>query len=413
MSSWRDRLRRLNGVAGALLSGAGLVGTLLVGAVQAGPNTAGQMAAQVAAHNERYPGIGRAATAKELAVWDIDVRPDFKGLPKGSGTVAKGMVVWESKCESCHGVFGESNQVFNPIVGGTTRDDIKTGRVARLNDAAYPARTTLMKVSSLSTLWDYINRAMPWATPKSLSVEEVYAVTAYILNMADVLPDNFTLSDQNMADVQRLLPNRNGTTTAHALWPGAGLGKTKPDVSARACMKDCAPAPVLASFLPDFARDAHGNLSEQNRAVGAQVGADTSRPGLAQVTGQVTGQIAAQAAASGATSGAAGSSAEAAPATPTKLAVRPVASGAAVAALALASKHSCTACHSLEGKLLGPSFREVAKKYAGRADGVAYLAGKIKAGGSGLWGAIPMPAQALSEAEAKTIAQWLHEGAKQ
>ena len=56
-----------------------------------------------------YPGIGRAATPAELLAWDIDVRPDFKGLPSGSGTVEQGMQVWEAKCASCHGVFGESN----------------------------------------------------------------------------------------------------------------------------------------------------------------------------------------------------------------------------------------------------------------------------------------------------------------
>ena len=324
----------------------------------------------------RYPGVGRAATAQELAAWDIDVRPDFKGLPKGSGTVARGMQVWESQCASCHGVFGESNQVFSPIVGGTTQDDIKTGRVARLNDAAYPGRTTLMKVSSLSTLWDYIHRAMPWAQPKSLPIDDVYAVTAYVLNLADVLPNDFTLSDQNMAEVQKRLPNRNGTTTDHALWPGAGIAKRRPDVKAVACMKDCAPAPVLASFLPDFARDAHGNLADQNRPVGAQVGAHTSRPGA-------------------------------------KAAAALVAPAATPAATGLAQQHSCTACHSLDGKLVGPSFREVAQKYAAEADGLAYLTGKIKAGGSGRWGAIPMPPQALSEADATAIAQWLMAGAKQ
>ncbi len=337
-----------------------------------------------------YPGVGRAATAKEIAAWDIDVRPDFKGLPKGAGTVAKGMQVWESKCASCHGVFGESNEVFSPIVGGTTQADVKSGRVARLNDPSFPGRTTLMKLSSVSTLWDYINRAMPWAQPKTLTVEEVYAVTAYILNLADVLPDDFTLSDQNIAQVQQRLPNRNGTTTAHALWPGTSLAKRKPDVLALACMKDCAPPPKLASFLPDFARDSHGNLAEQNRAVGAQHGADTSRPGLAAPALQAA-------------------------ATATPAAAAPGQKGAApnaVAAIALTRKHSCMACHGLENKLIGPSLREISNKHVGRADAVDYLAAKIKAGGSGVWGAMPMPAQALSEAEARSIAQWLAQGMK-
>ena len=209
-----------------------------------------------------YPGVGRPATPKEVAAWDIDVRPDFKGLPKGSGTVAKGQDVWEGKCASCHGVFGESNEVFSPLVGGTTKDDIKTGRVARLNDSSFPGRTTLMKVSTVSTLWDYIKRAMPWNQPKSLSDEEVYAVTAYLLNLGGVVPDSFTLSDGNIADVQKLLPNRNGVTTDHGMWPGKGMGNGgKPDVQAVACMKDCIPEPKVASFLPDFARNNHGNLA--------------------------------------------------------------------------------------------------------------------------------------------------------
>ena len=124
-----------------------------------------------AAQDSKYPGVGRAATPKEVAKWDIDVRPDFKGLPAGSGSVAKGQDVWESKCAQCHGVFGESNEVFSPLIGGTTAQDIKTGRVANLSRSDYPGRTTLMKVPTVSTLWDYINRAMPWTNPKTLSTE--------------------------------------------------------------------------------------------------------------------------------------------------------------------------------------------------------------------------------------------------
>ena len=330
-----------------------------------------------------YPGVGRGATAKEVAAWDIDVRPDFKGLPQGSGSVALGMEVWESKCASCHGIFGESNEVFSPVVGGTTQDDIKTGRVARLNDASYPGRTTLMKLSTVSTLWDYINRAMPWTQPKSLTTQEVYAVTAYILNLGNVLPDNFVLSDKNIAEVQKLLPNRNGMSTDHALWPGAALGKRAPDVKTVACMKDCGPAPALASFLPAFARDAHGNLAQQNRTVGAQHGADTSQP-----VREIVAQSPAPAPAAG-----------------------PAAVPGTAAAIALTQKHTCVACHGLDSKLVGPSFRDVAKRHAGRADGVAYLAGKIKRGGSGVWGGIPMPPQALGEADAKLIARWLADGA--
>ena len=344
-----------------------------------------------------YPGVGRAATPKELAAWDIDVRPDFKGLPKGAGSVAKGQDVWEGQCASCHGVFGEANNVFSPMVGGTTKDDIKTGHAARLNDRGFPARTTLMKVSTVSTLWDYIRRAMPWNAPKSLSTEEVYGVTAYILNMGGIVPDDFTLSDKNIADVQKLLPNRNGTTTEHALWPGPEFGKRKPDVKAVACMKDCPTELKVASFLPDFARNAHGNLAEQNRLVGSQHGADTTKPPPATLQSTV------------ATSAAVVSAATAAP-PPAKALAKTETGG--VDPIVLTQKNGCVACHGLDTKILGPAFREVAKKYEGRADAVDYLTGKIKAGGSGVWGAIPMPAQTLGDDDAKVIARWLAGGAK-
>ncbi|MEO5697353.1 MAG: c-type cytochrome [Burkholderiaceae bacterium] len=344
-----------------------------------------------------YPGLGRAATPKEITAWDIDVRPDFKGLPKGSGSVEQGMEVWESKCSSCHGIFGESNEFFSPIVGGTTKEDVQTGRVARLNDRSYPSRTTLMKVSTLSTLWDYIHRAMPWTAPKSLTPNEVFGVTAYILNMGGVLPNDFTLSDQNIAEVQKLMPNRNGMTTEHAMWPGPAFGNRKPDVQATACMKDCSTEPTVSSFLPDFARNAHGNLAEQNRLVGAQHGADTSKPPPASLQASAARQVAV---ATGATTQ-----------TPAAATTTTAADAGAAAAIALAQKHSCTACHGVENKIIGPAFRDIAKKHASRDDVVTYLTTKIKAGGSGVWGAMPMPPQTLPEEDAKAIAQWLANGA--
>ena len=339
-----------------------------------------------------FPGIGRAATAKEVAAWDIDVRADFKGLPAGSGSVAAGQDVWETKCASCHGIFGESNEVFNAVIGGTSKKDAETGRVARLTDPTFPGRTTLMKVSTVSTLWDYINRAMPWNAPKSLAVEEVYAVTAFLLNLGGVVPDDFTLSDKNIADVQKRLPNRNGKTTAHAMWPGNEFkGTARWDAQGSACMSNCAAEPRVASLLPDFARNAHGNLAEHNRPVGPLRGVDTTRPE------QARGAAAAAPAASVVAQ---------APARPAS-AADAAASGGAQAA-ALAQKHNCTACHGADRKLVGPSWADIAKKHAGKGD---YLAGKIRSGGQGVWGAIPMPAQNLPEADARTIAAWLAAGA--
>lgn len=328
-----------------------------------------------AAGQGKYPGIGRAATPAEVQAWDIDVRPDFKGLPAGAGSVAKGQVVWDTKCASCHGTFGESNEVFTPIVGGTTADDIKTGHVKALISGNYPQRTTLMKLSSLSSLWDYVNRAMPWNAPKSLSVEEVYAVVAYILNLGDILPADFVLSDANIRDVQKKLPNRNGTTQLHGLWDIKG----KADVINIACMKDCASEIKIASTLPDFARNAHGNLAEQNRIIGAARGTDTTRPAGASAVPDVVPSA--------------------------KPAAQPP------QAQTLARQKGCMTCHGVTNKIIGPGFNDVAAKYKGKGSAAIALAAKIRSGSSGAWGAIPMPPQPdLKEQEARLLAEWILAG---
>jgi cytochrome c len=347
-------------------------------------------AGSAAAAQERFPGIGRAATPAEVKAWDIDVRPDFQGLPPGSGSVARGQEVWEAKCASCHGVFGESNQVFNPLVGGTTAKDIESGRVANLRRPDYPGRTSMMKLATVSTLWDYIRRAMPWNEPKSLTTEEVYAVTAYMLNLERIVPDDFVLSERNIAEVQRRLPNRNGMHTQHALWPGRELGgRSRPDVQGSSCMRDCPVDTKPSSSLPDFARNAHGNLAAQNRLVGAQRGADTERAAPPRPAAAAAPVALAAPAAPAATAAAA------APA-------RGMAPPAAL--LAVLQKNTCTACHAPEQKLVGPSWADIAARHAGKPE---YLEGKIRAGGSGVWGAVPMPPQSIPAEDARRVADWL------
>lgn len=329
----------------------------------------------------KFMGVGRDATVKEVQAWDIDVRPDFKGLPPGSGSVQKGQDIWEAKCASCHGIFGESGEFFSPIVGGVTPKDIETGRVANLITPGYPGRTTFMKVPTISTLWDFIYRAMPWTEPKSLKPDDVYAVLAFMLNLSGIVPDNFVLNDKTIRDVQARMPNRNGMTTDHTMWPGSEFGGAKkPDTNNVACMSNCAPEPKLASFLPDFARNAHGNLAEQNRLVGAQRGADTAHPELK--VGEKS-------------------------AAPVVLTAAEQTNSDARKMNTLLQKNGCTVCHGMNNKIVGPAFSDVARKYAGKVD---YLVGKIKSGGVGVWGAIPMPAQTLSDKDAKTIAEWLAAG---
>jgi S-disulfanyl-L-cysteine oxidoreductase SoxD len=137
----------------------------------------------------------------------------------------------------------------------------------------------------------------------------------------------------------------------------------------RACMKDCAAEPRVASQLPDFARNSHGNLADQQRLVGPQRGALTDRPATVAVV-------------------------------------------APAPAVSLAQKHACTACHGVDKKIVGPGLREIAARHAGRADAVDYFTGRIRNGGAGTWGAVAMPAQALPEADARALAQWLADGAK-
>jgi cytochrome c len=339
------------------------------------------------AQDKPWSNLGRDATPAEVKAWDIDVRPDFKGLPAGAGSVAMGTNVWEDKCASCHGIFGESNEVFTPIIGGTTADDIKAGRVKGLEEgkSIVPQKTTIMKVATVSTLWDYINRAMPWNAPKSLKTDEVYGVLAYLLNLASIVPADFTLSDKNIADVQKLMPNRNGMVFYEPLWKVSGKG----DVKNVACMKNCEIDPVVHSSLPAFARDAHGNIAEQNRVVGPVRGADTDQPPPKDLKAAV-------ALAAGAT-----------------VVAAPAAASGTVDPKALLAANGCTVCHGVNSKIVGPGFNEVAAKHQGRTDLESYLAGKIKNGGVGVYGSVPMPAQAqVSDADAKSIAKWIAAGAK-
>ena len=337
-------------------------------------------AATSAAAWDRYPGIGREATPAEVKAWDIDVRPDFAGLPKGRGNVDDGITLWETHCASCHGAFGESNEVFTPLVGGTTLKDIETGRVEALVTGSFPQRTTLMKVPTVSTLFDYIQRAMPWTAPKSLKPDEVYAILAYLLNLAEVVPADFELSDENIREVQERMPNRNGMSTDHGMWPGLAAGKGgmgnggKPDVSNVACMKDCKKDVEIVSALPDYAQDAHGNLADQNRLVGQTRGKQTSSPG--ESADQVE-------------------------------------PSAGAAALALANAKGCMVCHGVANKLVGPGYNEIAQKYQAQADAEEMLVAKVKLGGQGNWGAIPMPPQAhVTDEDIRQLVQWVLQGAK-
>lgn len=315
-------------------------------------------------------GFGKPASPAQIAGWDIDVRPDGHGVKKGRGSVEQGQAIYDAKCASCHGTFGESNN-YIVIAGGVDKGDLKTGRAASLRGGEI--RTLGNKLNYATTLWDYINRAMPWTNPQSLSPDEVYAVTAYVLHLNDIVPADFVLDDQNLLTLP--MPNRNGFTTAH----GMASVKGKPDVQGSACMSDCVKGETkVTSILPEFARNVHGSIALQVRGYGPIRGIDTTRhePGK-------------------------GGAAPVAPAKP------------AVEVEALLKAKGCVACHGISNKIVGPAYRDVAAKYQGKPEAAPYLVKKMHEGGAGVWGAVPMPAQAgLSDADANAIAQWLIAGAK-
>jgi cytochrome c len=209
----------------------------------------------------------------------------------------------------------------------------------------------------------------------------VYAVVAYILNLAEVVPDDFVLTDKNIAQVQERLPNRNGTVFHAGMWSVSG----KPDVQGDGCVSNCQLAMDVRSILPDFARNAHGNLAEQNRPVGPTRGADTTQPALREPLAAATAARAVTAA--------------------------PAAEGSRGAA-ALARESNCLACHATASRMVGPSFREVADRYRGDAKAEATLATRIKSGAQGIWGAIPMPPHPnLSDDDARSLVRWILGGA--
>ncbi|MGD9804765.1 MAG: c-type cytochrome [Hyphomicrobiaceae bacterium] len=151
------------------------------------------------AHTEAAKlGIGHEATPEEIKAWDIDARPDGHGLPPGKGTVKQGEDIYQTQCATCHGEFGEGKDRWPVLAGGF--DSLTHDRPDKTIGSFWP---------EASTIFDYIKRAMPFGNAQSLTDDEIYAVTAYILNLNDVIKDqNFELNQSNLASVK--MPNRDG-----------------------------------------------------------------------------------------------------------------------------------------------------------------------------------------------------------
>ena len=144
----------------------------------------------------RTLGLGHGARTDALNAIDIDVLPDGQGLPPGSGSADQGRAVYVTRCSACHGPTGTEGP-NDVLVGG--QDSLRTARPLKTVGSFWPYATTL---------WDYINRAMPFAEPRTLSADDVYAVTAYVLFLNGIVTEHHVLSHETLAEVK--MPNRNG-----------------------------------------------------------------------------------------------------------------------------------------------------------------------------------------------------------
>jgi mono/diheme cytochrome c family protein len=147
------------------------------------------------AQSPRY-AIGRPPTPAEIAAWDIDVRADGQGLPKGRGTVDQGRQIFAQRCAACHGADGRGGQA-DVLAGGF-------GTLAKPN----PVRTIGSYWPYATTIFDFVRRAMPFDSPQSLDDDQVYAVTAYLLHLNGIIGQDVALDATSLPAI--IMPNRNG-----------------------------------------------------------------------------------------------------------------------------------------------------------------------------------------------------------
>lgn len=141
-------------------------------------------------------GLGRSPTAEEIKAWDVTIPPDGKGLPPGSGTAALGKPIYTDRCASCHGATGKEGK-YDILVGG--QGTLATDKPLQTIGSFWPHATTL---------WSYINRAQPLDEPGSLTSDQVYAVTAYLLYLNGIIGENDVIDAKTLPQVR--MPNRDG-----------------------------------------------------------------------------------------------------------------------------------------------------------------------------------------------------------
>ena len=151
-----------------------------------------------------YKNVGRTPTKQEIEAWDISVGPDGKGLPEGHGTAKEGAPIFADKCAVCHGAAGEGGKIGPRVVGGIADTETLT--------TLKPVRTVGGYWPYATSVWDFIRRAMPRGQSGTLTPNEVYSLTAFILAKSKIIQESDVLDEKTLPKVQ--MPNRNGFVPA-------------------------------------------------------------------------------------------------------------------------------------------------------------------------------------------------------
>lgn len=203
--------------------------------------TLGALAENPAPSRDGGFGLGRTAMPEEIAAWDWDVRPDGLGLPVGEGDVWTGEELFVDLCSACHGDFGEAVGRWPVLAGGF-------GSL----DGEDPVKTIGSYWPYLSTVVDYVYRAMPYGQAETLSPDETYAIVAYLLNLNNIVDDDFVLSNESFHDVE--MPNQD------AFYMDDRAELELGEFSEEPCMSDCGAVEVtMRSAVLDVTPDTGGD----------------------------------------------------------------------------------------------------------------------------------------------------------
>ncbi|MCP1167664.1 c-type cytochrome [Limimaricola sp. ASW11-118] len=332
------------------------------------------MAEAPAAAREGGYGLGREALPEEIAAWDIDIRPDGQGLPEGSGDVWTGEEVFVAQCASCHGDFGEAVGRWPQLAGGMDTLDRKD-----------PVKTVGSYWPYLSTVWDYVHRAMPFGDAQSLEPDEVYAITAYLLYLNNVVDDDFVLSRESFAEVE--MPNEGGFK------PDDRPETELTAFSNEACMEGCKESVEItmrAAVLDVTPGSEEGEAEVVETAIEVEEQAEAQPEGAEPAEEAVAGDQPTAAEDGAGTASAEGADAEAAPAEAADAAPVEEASAGPDPELVAAGERvfkKCAACHQVGDNARnrsGPQLNGIVGRSAGTVEGFRYSGAMEEAGAEGL-----------------------------